>query len=60
MSEKLKECPFCGEDPDERKVVRVSNFEFRHTLECHNCGLAMFDITEEGLIRTWNSRSISK
>ena len=47
--EKLRECPFCGDEVGIREIREVQ-------ICCHNCGLTMFDTTKKNLIDTWNTR----
>lgn len=53
MNEELKPCPFCGDIPIQD--TKVGSW-IRYTIDCHNCGLTMWSLTEEDVIKTWNTR----
>ena len=59
MSDKLRECPFCGDVPIE-DVMKDSYYRDRFTIECFNCGLQMWDIAKDSLHRDWNTRTTPK
>ena len=51
MSEKLRECPFCGSE-----VKMEFPALHRYRINCANCALVMWDDTENKLIKMWNTR----
>ena len=56
MSEKLRECPFCGDSIDSPEGINQNDGSYAYMLQCCNCGLSMFDFTKVGLIKNWNTR----
>ena len=52
----LEPCPFCGEDVDGTEPIIQADNSTVDMIQCCNCGLSMFDITSEGLLKTWNTR----
>ena len=54
MNDKLRECPFCGNN--ELKIEKQDTCRDNFIINCSNCGLQMWDITEKGLITNWNTR----
>ena len=57
MSEKLKPCPFCGDEAMEREVTYHNT---RYYIQCTKCGAgSAFSLSEQGAIDAWNTRAIS-
>jgi hypothetical protein len=52
----LRECPFCGEEVDGTEAIKQNDNSTIDMIQCCNCGLSMFDTTEKGLLKTWNTR----
>ena len=56
MSEKLKQCPFCGGEARIREVSIGDSYD-GFTVECGNCAVDIGNInTEEEAIKLWNRR----
>jgi hypothetical protein len=58
VNEKLRECPFCGEDVNGTEPIRQNDNSTADVIQCCNCGLSMFETTPQGLIKTWNTRAL--
>ncbi len=58
MSEKLRECPFCGELPELNmmNVYGKTGSSIKYSYTCSNCGLLMIEWDKEKLIKSWNTR----
>jgi len=56
MSDKLRECPFCGDGVDTPEPIIQVDDSQSYMIQCCNCGLSMSDFSINGLIVTWNNR----
>lgn len=57
MKDELKECPFCGNEVVVVEHEDSTPIRQRWIIECHSCGLSMFDLREKSLIESWNTRT---
>ena len=58
MSDKLRECPFCGDGVEEPEKIPQEDKSDMFMIQCCNCWLSMTDPTKERLISDWNTRSV--
>lgn len=60
MSEELKPCPFCGEEPSCYEtffIPRMSNIPDVITICCGDCGIEIQRESLEEAIQAWNRRA---
>ena len=59
MSEELRPCPFCGYEPETRKVIVYPNGEKSPAfIKCRRCNYGLFGYNYEALVVHWNCRPI--
>lgn len=58
MLEKLKPCPFCGDEHPFVNKIKTNFFEDRYAVMCENCqSMGKYCKTEDQAIEAWNRRT---
>lgn len=56
MTPEVKQCPFCGGNPESRHVS-IGGYEKAYEVRCHDCGVGTdYEEKEQAAIGVWNRR----